>query len=786
MWKIGGCGKKRWQKTEESVLAVAFFVASKDPKEPSHSAALLTSLSRGHFASAPVTGLLIQKPVFPSRSRTDHSLSSVVKQLVVANAPLVAGIASLLALAFAFYLVRYILRQDAGNERVQELSRDIQAGAKTFMTREFRYLAVFAVVVAVVLYSMPETGLPTTVGFLVGTVASGLAGWIGMWIATKSNGRTAHAAQTSFAKALNIAYSGGSTMGFSVVGLGLLGLAVIYALFPEHSHAWLGYAFGSSCVALFLRVGGGIYTKSADVGADVVGKVEAGIPEDDPRNPGVIADNVGDNVGDVAGMGSDLYESYVSAVAATMFLGAEVDFAAAFPNLGFEDLGLMIAFLFGVLGIVSSIIGYFFVNAGEGTDVSYEQQAANARSALNRGTTVANVLTSLLALGLIFWLVPAGESAAAVIDDAAASMDVRWALFLTILSGLITGVVIGKATEYYTSEYAPVKQIAESAETGAATTIIEGLGTGMLSTVVPALAVSVATLLAYYLGGLFGIALAALGMLLTLGVVLSTDAYGPITDNAQGISEMANLGQDVRERCEALDSAGNTTAAIGKGFAIGSAALAALAWLATYFSEAAAQNLLSLEAGVNLMNPAVLVGLLLGAMLTFYLSSVGIHAISRGGAAVVNEVRRQFDEIDGVRSGDTKPDYARCVDITTGAALREMMLPGVVVLVAPVVVGALPGLGVEALAGLLAGVLMSGFLTAIFMSNAGGAWDNAKKYIESGVHGGKGSEAHKASVVGDTVGDPLKDTAGPSLNVLIKLMGKVAVIFLPLFAYLLG
>ncbi|MEF8866321.1 MAG: sodium-translocating pyrophosphatase, partial [Salinibacter sp.] len=509
-------------------------------------------------------------------------------------------------------------------------------------------------------------------------------------------------------------------------------------------------------------------------------------PEDDPRNPGVIADNVGDNVGDVAGMGSDLYESYVSAVAATMFLGAEVDFAAAFPNLGFENLGLMIAFLFGVLGIVSSIIGYFFVSAGEGGDVSYEQQAANARSALNRGTTVANVLTSLLALGLIFWLIPGGESAAAVIDDAAATMDVRWALFLVLLAGLLTGVVIGKATEYYTSEYSPVKQIAESAKTGAATTIIEGLGTGMLSTVVPALAVALATLLAYHLGGLFGIALAALGMLLTLGVVLSTDAYGPITDNAQGISEMANLGQDVRERCEALDSAGNTTAAIGKGFAIGSAALAALAWLATYFSEAAAQDLLSLEAGVNLMNPAVLVGLLLGAMLTFYLASVGIHAISRGAAAVVNEVRRQFAEIEGVRSGDTKPDYARCVDITTTAALREMMLPGIVVLIAPVLVGVLPGLGVEALAGLLAGVLMAGFLMAIFMSNAGGAWDNAKKYIESGVHGGKGSEAHKASVVGDTVGDPLKDTAGPSLNVLIKLMGKVAVIFLPLFAYLLG
>jgi len=552
----------------------------------------------------------------------------VPKEFLVANAPYLAGAASLFSLAFAFYLVRYILKQDAGNERVQDLSQYIQQGARTFMQREFRNLSIFGVVVAILLYVMPETGLPTTVGFIVGTIASALAGWIGMWIATKSNGRTAHAAQTSFPKALNIAYSGGSTMGFSVVGLGLLGLAVIYILFPEHSHAWLGYAFGSSCVALFLRVGGGIYTKSADVGADVVGKVEAGIPEDDPRNPGVIADNVGDNVGDVAGMGSDLYESYVSAVAATMFLGKEVDFAASFPGLGFENLGLNVAFLFGMLGILASVVGYFFVSAEDDTDVSYEQQAANARSALNRGTTVANVLVSALALGLIFWLIPSGESAAAVIDGAKSGLDVRWALFLVLLAGLLTGVVIGKATEYYTSEYAPVKGIAEAAKTGAATTIIEGLGTGMVSTVVPALAVGAATLLAYHLGGLFGIALASLGMLLTLGVVLSTDAYGPITDNAQGISEMADLGQDVRERCEALDSAGNTTAAIGKGFAIGSAALAALAWLATYFSEAAAQDLLSLEAGVNLMNPSVLVGLLLDGR-----QVEGEHGADPGGRA---------------------------------------------------------------------------------------------------------------------------------------------------------
>jgi len=709
-----------------------------------------------------------------------------VKTFLVANAPVIAAAVSLLSLAFSFYLIRYILRQDPGNEEVQALSRSIQEGARTFMGREFQNLAVFAVVVALVLFFMPETGLPTTVGFVVGTVASAFAGWIGMWIATKSNGRTAHAAQNSFSKALNIAYSGGATMGFTVVGMGLLGLSLVYLAFPEHSHAWLGYAFGSSAVALFLRVGGGIYTKSADVGADVVGKVEAGIPEDDPRNPGVIADNVGDNVGDVAGMGSDLYESYVSAIAATMFLGKEVDFAAAFPNLGVENLGLNLAFLFGVAGILASIVGYFFVNAEEEGDVSYEQQAANARSALNRGTTVANLIAGALIIGLIVLVIPGGASAAEVISDAEAGLDVRWALFLAMLSGLVTGVIIGKATEYYTSEYSPVKSIAEAAKTGAATTVIEGLGTGLLSTVVPALAVGGATLLAFYLGGLFGIALASLGMLVTLGVVLSTDAYGPITDNAQGISEMAGLGTAVRERCEALDSVGNTTAAIGKGFAIGSAALAALAWLATYFFEAAAQDLLTLEAGVNLMAPSVLVGILLGAMLTFYLASVGIHAISRGAASVVNEVRRQFNEIDGVRSGDTRPDYTTCVDIATSAALREMMIPGIVVLVAPIIVGVLPGLGVEALAGLLTGVLVTGFLTAIFMSNAGGAWDNAKKYIESGVHGGKGSEAHAASVVGDTVGDPLKDTAGPSLNVLIKLMGKVAVIFLPLFAYLAG
>lgn len=703
-----------------------------------------------------------------------------MKHIVLAQTPLIASVASVLSLLFAFYLISYINRQSPGNERVQELSGHIQSGAMTFMSSEFKYLSIFAIVVAGALYALPGTGLPTVIGFIAGTIASGLAGWIGMWVATQSNGRTANAAQSSFVKALKIAYSGGATMGFSVVGLGLLGLSILYFIYPGNSHAWLGYAFGSSGVALFLRVGGGIYTKSADVGADVVGKVEEGIPEDDPRNAGTIADNVGDNVGDVAGMGSDLYESYVSAVAATMVLGKELTDGTLYIDL---------ALLLGVVGIVSSIIGSFFVTAEEGEDDTYNEQANKAQSALNWGNYVANTLTVLLSLGLLFWLIPSGTTANGLIDGAISGLDVRWGLFIAMVAGLFTGVIIGLSTEYYTGDdYSPVQDIAEASKTGAATTVIHGLGTGMLSTVIPAITVSIATMAAFYFAGLYGIALGSLGMLLTLGVVLSMDAYGPITDNAAGISEMAELGEKVRGRCEALDSVGNTTAAIGKGFAIGSAALAALAWLATFFNEAEhylAHEGLSAAAYLEptLVDPSVLVGLLLGAMLTFYLSSVGIHAISRGASKVVEEVRRQLNEIDGIREGTTTPDYERCVDITTTTALSEMMIPGIVVVVSPILIGVIPGLGFNALAGLLAGVLVTGFLSAIFMSNAGGAWDNAKKYIESGVHGGKGSEAHKASVVGDTVGDPLKDTSGPSLNVLIKLMGKVAVIFLPLFAY---
>ncbi|MFB6356545.1 MAG: sodium-translocating pyrophosphatase [bacterium] len=712
--------------------------------------------------------------------------------MTVATSAIIGIVASLGALAFALYLTQYILRQDYGSDRVQELSEYIQKGARTFMLREFKVLSIFVVVVAIALWFAPSIesvkaqGWQIALGFVLGTVASGLAGWIGMSVATQANGRTANAAQNSFSKALNISYSGGATMGFSVVGLGLLGLSLIYYVFPGDgsSHIWLGYAFGASGVALFLRVGGGIYTKAADVGADVVGKVEAGIPEDDPRNPAVIADNVGDNVGDVAGMGSDLYESFVSAVAATMVLGIGVKHQLV--DLGvetsFHNLPVYFPLILASAGIVASVIGALFVRTG-GEEEDYEKQARKAQSALNRGSIVANVLIVVFAVALIFLMFPDGYIASEAIKRAESGLNLQWALIISIVSGLITGVVIGYATQYYTSdEYSPVQSIAEACSTGAATNIIEGLGTGMVSTVIPAISVGAATLIAFHFAGLYGIALASLGMLLTLGVVLAMDAYGPITDNAAGIAEMANLGEEVRGRCEALDSVGNTTAAIGKGFAIGSAALAALAWLATFFHEAETVEALAAVMDPSLINPAILVGLILGSMLTFYLSALGIHATSEGAGQVVKEVRRQFDEIDGVREGERDPDYNRCVDITTTTAIQKMMLPGIVVLISPIVIGSIPGLGINAVAGMLAGVLVTGFLMAVFMSNAGGAWDNAKKYIESGEFGGKGSPAHKASVVGDTVGDPLKDTSGPSLNVLIKLMGKVAVIFLPFFA----
>lgn len=657
--------------------------------------------------------------------------------------------AGALALGFVGYLATTIVRESAGNEKMREISTAIRQGAMAFLRREFTTLAIFTVVVFIVLALFIEPRPFVAIAYVAGTVTSALAGWLGMNIATLANARTANATIGSWAKGLKIAFSSGAVMGFCVVGLGLLGLSII-AFIWEDTHVWLGFAFGASSVALFLRAGGGIFTKSADVGADLVGKVEKGIPEDDPRNPAVIADNVGDNVGDVAGMGSDLYESYVSAIAASMVLGVIV--------LGMTK-GMLLPLLLSAAGIVASIIGVLSVRPKE-VEAGFEKQVAKAHATMNTGVYVSNVLM-IIASFFIIWLF-VGEIG----------------LFWALVSGLIAGFLIGQATEYFTSaEHSPTKKIARAAESGAAVTIIEGMATGMMSTVIPVILVAVATVLAYIFGGLLGIAVAAMGMLINLGMLLAMDCYGPIADNAAGIAQMAGLGKEVRERCEALDAVGNTTAALGKGFAIASAALASLAWLATYFAVAKIDI-------ASLTNVGVIAGVLIGGMLTFVFSALAMKGVSSGSFAIVNEVRRQFREIKGLMEGKAKPDYVSCVDIATKRALKSMMLPGVLVLLVPLVLGFT--LGPEAVAGLLVGALVTGFLMAVMMANAGGAWDNAKKFIEAGNLGGKGSDAHKAAVIGDTVGDPFKDTAGPSLNILIKLVGKVAVIFGPVFVMLIA
>ncbi len=653
-------------------------------------------------------------------------------------------VAGALALGFVGYLVAGILRESEGNEKMQEISHAIRQGAMAFLRREFTTLAVFTVVVFIILAVFIEPRPLVGVAYVCGTLTSALAGWLGMNIATKANARTANAAMTSWAKGLKIAFSSGAVMGFCVVGLGLLGLSII-AFIWEDSHVWLGFAFGASSVALFLRAGGGIFTKSADVGADLVGKVEKGIPEDDPRNPAVIADNVGDNVGDVAGMGSDLYESYVSAIAASMVLGI--------ITLG-AVRGMFLPLLLSAAGIVVSIIGALSVRPRE-VVASFEKQVARAHTTMNTGVYVSNILMIIVSFFIIRFYV--GDLA----------------LFWALIAGLIAGFLIAQATEYFTSsEHNPAKKIARAAESGAAVTIIEGIATGMMSTILPVILVVVATVLAYLFGGLLGIAIASMGMLINLGMLLAMDCYGPIADNSAGIAQMAGLGSEVRERCEALDAVGNTTAALGKGFAIASAALASLAWLATYFQVAHIDV-------ASLTNVSVIAGLLIGGVLTFVFCALAMRGVSDGGFAIVSEVRRQFREIKGLMEGEAKPDYVRCVDIATKRALRAMILPGVLVLIVPLILGFT--LGPESVAGLLAGALLTGFIVAVMMANAGGAWDNAKKYIESGAFGGKGSDAHKAAVIGDTVGDPFKDTAGPSLNILIKLVGKVAVIFGPIF-----
>ena len=668
----------------------------------------------------------------------------------------IAIAASVLSLLVALFKGLKISKADAGNDRMKKIAGSIADGARAFLKAEYKILAVFIVVVFVLIGLFLggngiATGWMTAVCFLAGALFSILAGFFGMSVATKANVRTASAAMKGgMNKALSMAFSGGSVMGLCVVGLGLLGISVIYLL-TENADLLFGFSLGASSIALFARVGGGIYTKAADVGADLVGKVEAGIPEDDPRNPAVIADNVGDNVGDVAGMGADLFESYVGSIVSAIALG--------FGVLGDNNQNpVLYAILLSAIGIVAAIIGSLFVRGKDGS---------NPGAALKVGTYVSSFLVLAGAFGFSWYL-----------------FDGNLRPFFAILAGLVVGVLIGQFTEFYTSgDFGWVKNIAKQSETGSATTIISGLSVGMESTVLVIVFIVIAIIVAFMvmmgfdpnpdnsvISGVYGIALAAVGMLSTTGITVAVDAYGPIADNAGGIAEMADLDPSVREVTDTLDAVGNTTAAMGKGFAIGSAALTALALFFTYSQEF--EGLI-----IDLLDYKVVCGLLLGGMLTFIFSALTMSSVSKAANSMIEEVRRQFRTIPGLLEGKAEADYKRCVEISTRASLKQMILPGIIAIVAPVLVGVI--LGASALGGLLAGALVSGVLMAIFMSNAGGAWDNAKKYIESGEHGGKGSDAHKAAVVGDTVGDPFKDTSGPSINILIKLMTVVALIAVP-------
>ncbi len=702
----------------------------------------------------------------------------------------IALAAAVVGLGFAFVLTLWILRQDQGSERVQYIGRAIQEGAMAFLSREYRLLAVFVVVIAVVLalfidYDVTGRvaanttdggggGLPSTaIAYLIGAVGSALAGFIGMSIAVRANTRTVVKAQTSLNSALRVAFNSGAVMGISVVSIGLLGVTLVYWVFQDIS-VIAGFGFGASSIALFARVGGGIFTKAADVGADLVGKIEAGIPEDDPRNPATIADNVGDNVGDVAGMGADLFESYVGSIIAAVALtivgagyliSSDVVSDGALPKFvevggmsGQSDIGavfqaniFMLPILVASIGIVASILGSFLVRTGEGATM---------------GRLLWSLRTGILGAGALILI---GSGIAIVL------LDLPFELFWVILTGLIAGQIIGTASEVYTSyEFRFTRSLAAQSETGHATVIIGGIGLGMVSTVIPALVIVATMWITNEMAGTYGVALAAVGMLSTLGITLATDAYGPVADNAGGIAEQAHMGPEVRERTDALDSLGNTTAATGKGFAIGSAVLTALALMAAY------AQVTGLEAAdFSLLKVELLMGLIIGSLMPFLFSALTMQAVGRAANAMVTEVRRQFREIDGLMEGEAEADYARAVDISTRGAMREMVLPGLLAVIVPVVVGIV--LGPEALGGLLIGSIATGFLLAIMMANAGGAWDNAKKYIEAGHLGGKGSSQHAAAVTGDTVGDPFKDTSGPSLNILIKLMSIVALVFAPLF-----
>ena len=655
-----------------------------------------------------------------------------------------APVMAIVALLFAVYKICFVSKADAGTDRMKEIAASISEGARAFLFAEYRILAIFIVILLVAIGLFIDW--VTAICFLCGALFSILAGYIGMNVATKANVRTANAARTNgMNKALAIAFSGGSVMGMCVVGLGLLGASVLFII-TKSTNVLFGFSLGASSIALFARVGGGIYTKAADVGADLVGKVEAGIPEDDPRNPAVIADNVGDNVGDVAGMGADLFESYVGAIISAMTLGAAGSTLKLFSNGGMNTLfPLVIA----ACGILASVIATFFVRGKEGS---------NPHKALKMGSYVSALLVVIASV--VFSKIMLG------------SYNASYA----IISGLIVGLIIGIITEIYTSgDYKFVKKIAQQSETGSATTIISGVAVGMMSTWIPVVLICVGIFVSYQFAGLYGIALAAVGMLSTTGITVAVDAYGPIADNAGGIAEMSGLDHSVRDITDKLDAVGNTTAAMGKGFAIGSAALTALA---LFVSFAEATGLASAE--ISLLSPNVVIGLLIGGMLPFVFSAMTMDSVSKAAYKMIEEVRRQFREIPGIMEGKAKPDYKTCVAISTTAALKEMLVPGIMAVVVPLLVGFV--LGSAALGGLLAGALVTGVMMAMFMSNSGGAWDNAKKYIEEGNHGGKGSEAHKAAVVGDTVGDPFKDTSGPSINILIKLMTVVSTVFAALFS----